>query len=926
MQRSLIFILATLVLAACQTTSNSGIAKLDLASSEKSTSVSIPFEKFTLDNGLRVIIHEDRKAPIVAVSVWYHVGSKDEPEGKTGFAHLFEHLMFNGSENYNDEYFGPFEKVGATDMNGTTWFDRTNYFQNVPTPALEMALWMESDRMGHLLGAIDQSKLDEQRGVVQNEKRQGDDRAYGKVEYRSLAGLYPEGHPYRHSTIGSMADLDAASLDDVKQWFQDYYGAANAVLVLAGDLNTATGRHLAEKYFGDIPAGPPVKQLKAWIPDRESNVIEVMPDRVPQARIYRQWNIPGRTTETGNLLSLAAEVLGSGKNSRLYKTLVYDKQLATSAYAYVEEHELSSVFEINATLKPGVSAAQVEIEIDQIVNTFLQQGPTAAELNRVLNGINASVIRGLEKIGGSGGKAAALAEGELYAGDPGFYNTSLDWVNGAEPKQITALAKQWLSKGYYQITVLPFEEYQTTTSTVDRAKGLPVVGEMPSLNFPEVQRATLANGMGVVLAERASLPLVNIAIQFNAGYAADAGGKLGASGFSLSMLKEGTTSRTALEISAEAENLGARLYTDSDLDVSTVGVSALKANLPASIELMTDVLRNPSFGNTELERLRKQWLAGIEQEQNRPIQLALRMLPPLLYGSDHSYGVPFTGSGTEASINSLIPADLQNFHQDWLRPDNGTIFVVGDTTLDQIVPLLNKSLANWSAPNNNKPMKNIAQVTKPEGSVVYLVDKPDAAQSVLLAGHVISPTGDSEYLTLESMNDIIGGSFTSRLNMNLREDKGWSYGARTITWDARGQRPWLIYAPVQTDKTKESIQEIRREISEYQSSNPASKDELEKIIKRSTNSLPGRYETSGSVLNTLLSNANFGRPDNYVSSLKQSYDALTLEQINAAAKSVIDPSALTWIIVGDRKKIEADVRSLGFDQVKIMDVNGLITN
>ena len=284
--------------------------------------VDIPYESFQLENGLTVVVHEDRKAPIVAVSIWYGVGSANEPAGRTGFAHLFEHLMFNGSENYNDDYFGPFEQVGATGMNGTTWFDRTNYFQTVPTPALDMALWMESDRMTHLLGAVDQERLDEQRGVVQNEKRQGDNQPYGMVEYSQLRALFPEGHPYAHSTIGSMEDLDNASLEDVQEWFRQYYGASNAVLVLAGDIDAEEARPLVERYFGDAPVGPPLTRMDQWIPEREYDTTEVMYDDVPQPRIYRTWVVPGRITQERAELEVFATVLGGGRTSRLYRDFV----------------------------------------------------------------------------------------------------------------------------------------------------------------------------------------------------------------------------------------------------------------------------------------------------------------------------------------------------------------------------------------------------------------------------------------------------------------------------------------------------------------------------------------------------------------------------------------------------------------------------
>ncbi len=886
--------------------------------------INIEYEKFTLDNGLTVVVHEDRKAPIVAVSVWYHVGSKNEPEGKTGFAHLFEHLMFNGSENYDGEYFEPFEQVGATGMNGTTWFDRTNYFQTVPTPALDMALWMESDRMGHLLGAVTQEKLDNQRGVVQNEKRQGDNQPYGKTEYLQLAGLFPAGHPMRHSTIGSMEDLDAADLETVHQWFKDYYGAANTVLVLAGDVSVEQARELVTKYFGDIEAGPPVVQPKANVPTRLSDNDEVMYYRVPQARVYHQWAVPGRTTREAAELQLAASVLGSGKNSRLYQELIYKNQLAVDLSVYVQRHELASIFNIDATLQPNASVEEVNAIINRELQRFLAEGPTEEELTRAQTKINASTVRGLEQIGGFSGKAVTLAQGELYAGDPGFFKTRLEWLNGATPEEVRATAERWLGPGRYQLDVLPFGEHTTVASDVDRSTGLPAVGAMPELAFPEVQRAELDNGFKVVLARRDAVPVVHVTLQFDAGYASDQFGKLGTAGFALAMMDEGTKDKTALEISAEAEMLGANISTGSNLDMSTARLSALKTNLEPSLDLFTEVVREPAFADEEIERLRKRWLGNIQQEKNQPVQLALRNLPPLIYGEGHAYGIPFTGSGTEESISSLTRDDLVDWYQTWIRPSNGTLFVVGDTTMDEILPLLEKRFGKW--PENRKavPQKNLAEVDLPDSGSVYIIDKPGAPQSLILAGHAAPPTGADNNIAITTMNDVIGGQFTARVNMNLREDKGWAYGAYTFMPDARGQRPLMVYAPVQTDKTTDSIRELNREFDEFLGTKPATQDELNKNVRNSVNSLPGQFETANAVMGALLSNDQFGRPDDYVSTLKGKYESLQLEAIQGAAEEVMHPGKLTWLIVGDREKIEAQVRELGLGDVQIMDADGNI--
>ena len=892
-----------------------------LASSSQMPDINIPYDKFTLDNGLTVVVHEDRKSPIVAVSIWYHVGSKNEPAGKTGFAHLFEHLMFNGSEHYDGEYFEPFENVGATGMNGTTWFDRTNYFETVPTPALEMALWMESDRMGHLLGAVTQEKLDNQIGVVQNEKRQGDNRPYGKTEYRILEALFPPGHPYRHSTIGSMEDLSAASLETVQQWFKDYYGAANTVLVLAGDIDVVQARALTEKYFGDIDAGPPVTRMKAAIPTHLSDTYEVMYDRVPQARVFHNWVAPGRTTRAAAEMELVASILGSGKNSRLYQALIYGQQLAVDASSSLQGQELASMFDIDVTLQSDASMDRVNAIIDRELQNFIDAGPTPEELQRVQTRINARVVRGLEQIGGFGGKAVTLAQSELYADDPGFWKTRLEWINGATPESVRATAAEWLSRGRYKLEVYPFADFTTTESSVDRTAGLPPVGAMPDLVFPDIERAELENGLKVVLATRNAVPVVNISLQFDAGYAADSFGTLGAASFAMAMLDEGTATRDALQIAAEAESLGAFISTDSDLDTSMAYLSALKSQLQPSLDLFSEIVKEPAFPDEELVRLRKRWIAGIGQEKNEPVQLALRTLPLLMYGDDHAYGIPFTGSGTEASINALTRDELVSWHQTWIRPSNGTLFVVGDTTMEEILPLLNQYFGAWKENRMAVPEKNIAEVAMREGAV-YLIDKPGAPQSLILAGHVAPATGVDNNIDILTMNDVIGGSFTARVNMNLREDKGWAYGAYTFMQDARGQRPWLAYAPVQTDKTADSIKELKREMDEFLNSSPARQDELDKSVRNNVNSLPGQFETAGAVLDALLSNDRFGRPDDYVSSLKSRYEAVDLAAVRAAAAQVIHPDNLIWLIVGDLEQIEQQIRDLGLGVVQIIDEDG----
>ncbi len=942
MRRHLVAMLATFVVAL------SGAAA---QAADPGNHIDIPYTRFTLPNGLTVVVSEDHKAPIVAVSVWYHVGSAYEPAGKTGFAHLFEHLMFSGSEHHRGSYFKPFELAGATGMNGTTWLDRTNYFETVPTTALDMALWMESDRMGHLLGAIGQKELDTQRGVVQNEKRQGENRPYGRVYEDLQAHAFPANHPYHHDTIGSMADLNAASLSTVKQWFKDYYGAANTTLVLVGDITPEVAREKAMKYFGDIPAGPRVPRPQAWIAPNTTSTHGTMTDNVAQTRIYREWNTPGLDAGGNDrlMLDLAAQVLGGGKTSRLYQRLVYRDKLADDVSVNNMSFELASMTLLQVDVKKGVDPAKVDAAIADEWNQFLKDGPTADELARAKATYQASIIRGLEQIGGFSGKAVTLAEGQVYRGDPGAWKKDYDITVAATPAAVKAAADQWLSKGDYTLTVVPGKvdakdaaetagraaipgrpadvlspagNYKVTKSDVDRSKRVPQVTAFPDLTFPTLQHGKLKNGIEVVLAERHAVPVVQVEALFDAGYAADQGRKLGTSSFTMSMLDEGTRDLDSVEIAKRKQRLGAEIATGCDLDACNAWMSALDSNLADSLKLYADIVRNPAFRDADVARVRGQWLAGIAQEKTEPTSLALRLLPPILYGKGNAYAIPFTGTGTEASIKALTTDDMRGFVADYIRPDNMKILVAGDTTLDAIIPQLEKVFGDWQAPAVKIPAKNLAKVDYPAKSSVYLVNRPGAQQSVIIAGLVAPSTKAPDNLEIGTMNGAFGGTFTSRLNMNLREDKHWAYGAFSFSPNAVGQRPFLMYAPVQTDKTGPSAEEVLKEARAVVGDKPLTDAEIAKIKDNDVRKMPGQYETARAVLGAMESIVKYDRPDDYVQTLKARIEAQKDADVNAAAREVIHPDKLTWVIVGDLSKIEQPVRALNLGDVQVIDADG----
>jgi zinc protease len=896
-----------------------GLATILLSINAGAAEVDINFTEFTLDNGLRLVVHEDNKAPIVAVNVWYHVGSKNEKPGKTGFAHLFEHLMFNGTENFDDEYFKPFELVGATNMNGTTNFDRTNYFQNVPKTALDMALWMESDRMGHLLGAITQEKLDEQRGVVQNEKRQGDNQPYGKVFYSILAGVYPEGHPYATSVIGSMEDLDAASLEDVHEWFKTYYGPNNAVIVVAGDVVPDEVHEKVKHYFGDIPPGPPIAKKEEWIVKLERDKKEIMQDRVPQARLYKVWGGPSLIEMDNDLLNIAGDVLAGGKNSRLYERLVYNDQIATSAQAGMIGNEIGDLFLTSVTVQPGGDLQEVEIAVNEEIERLLRDGITQEELERVKAQRRSSYIRGLESIGGFGGKSDVLAMNAIYEGDPGAYRKTLARIDAATTEDVEAAARRWLTAGAYHLEVHPFPQVAATGDGADRS-AVPDTNTFPEVEFDSFERDFLSNGMELIVATRSAVPVVNIQMSLDAGYASDQFGELGTSSLAMTMLDEGTTSRSALEISDELARLGARFNAGSGIDSSTVGISALKENLDASLDIYADLVLNPAFPENELERLRRMRMAQIQQEKTAPVGLAIRVFPKLLYGEGHAYSMPLTGSGTEESVSRISRDSLVDYHQTWFKPNNATMIVVGDTTMAEIKPKLERQFRKWEP--GTTPTKNVSDVNLRDAQQVYLIDRPGSEQSIIFAGNIAPAVSDGNELAVETMNEIIGGSFTSRINMNLREDKAWAYGAMTLLLDTKAQRPFIAYAPVQTDKTMESMAEIRRELVEYLGDNPATDEEIDKVKSNNTLSLPGRWETASAVLRDIGEIVTFDLPDDYWDTYADSVRNVSGEQIATAADAVIKPDNLIWVVVGDREKIESRVRELELGEITLLDPDG----
>ncbi len=883
------------------------------AAEEVATQVDIAYETFRLDNGLTVIVHSDHSTPTVFVGMWYAVGSKDEPEGKSGFAHLFEHLMFQGTANREGEYFSPFLDAGATGMNGTTSEDRTNYFATVPSGALDMALWMESDRMSYLLGAVTQDALDEQRGVVQNEKRQRENQPYAGMYDRIREGIYPVDHPYRHSIIGSMEDLDAATLEDVHEWFDRYYGASNVVLVLAGDVTLEQAKEKVAHFFGGAPSGEPLTYPQQWVPYLRHDRTEVMYDRVGQIRISRVWALPGLNERDTTLMYLVNETLVGNKNSPLRKKLVDDLKLATRVTGSAFGRVLSGEYHLTIDLREGVSPEEVLPVVDEVIAGYLEQGPDAQILENAKLAIKLLMIGALETTSSIG---RILAEGYLYSDDPLFINTELDWLHAATADDVRSTANRWLTRGHYQLTVLPFPNYERKADAVDRTS-IPDVSADSEIEFPPIETATLDNGLEIVVAERRGIPIVDITMRVATGATAAPKDAPGLADFVFLLLDKGTKRYDANELAAERDMIAMGGRFQAGLENSTFSYRVMTQYLGRSLELAEEMLRRPTFPDEELEKLKNRisgWLATLARA---PSRAASSLFERAVYGPDGAMGAVWTPE----YLAQVDRDKLAGFHRREIAPDNMTLYMIGDIDIDTAVAAAERAFGDWRA-EHRSASRAIGAATA-GGARVILVDQPDAESSTIVAGHAVPPFDASTSTELSILNRVFGGGFESRLNLNLREDKGWSYGYRSsIRSNASGDQLLAMSGQVQTDKTAAAMQEIRREFTDFTGDRPASDVEVERIKINRIRSLPGSFATNRGFLSSIVASDSYGLPFDYAEERGERIAAVSADGVARRAREEMDAERLTWVIVGDLAKIEDEVRALGYGTVEVWDAFG----
>jgi zinc protease len=900
----------------------------------------IPYEKFTLPNGLEVILVEQHALPIVAVNIWYHVGPANEAPGLTGFAHLFEHMMFAATKHVPRGLADTLlEGAGATDSNGSTDFDRTNYYDTVPSNQLELALWTHSDRMGYLLDVLDQKALSNQQDVVRNERRQSvENQPYGIVNEALFHLLFPKDHPYYASVMGSHADIQSAKLSDVRDFFKRYYGPNNASLVIAGDIDKARTRALVAKYFGSFKRGPAVPKPVVPTPVIASERRAVVADRVELPRVFMGWLTSAAYKPGDAELAIAAQVLGGGKSSRLYKALVYDKQIAQDVNASQNSNALTSMFVVDVTARPGHGAQEIEAAIDAEMQALRRDGPSEREVERARNTIETAMLSAVEKLGGAG-LANQLNQYNQYLGDPGFLGEDLARIARVSAADVQRVVNNQLRDNARAVVhAVPGKQdlgpevptpapVKTGTAAAAGSAGAlnadqawrrhaPKAGPAPRIALPKGESFKLANGLTVIHHYNRALPLVAADLVVKSGADANPVALSGLAGFTAQMLEEGTSTRSSLQIADDIAQLGAFLDTGSSFDASHVTLLSLKANFPKALEVLADVVLHPAFPLAEVERQRSSLIGDLSQQRESAPAVASVAAAGALYGAGHPYG--YGELGTEAAIKATTRADLQGFWQRHYLPGNAALVVTGDITQAQLKDLAEAAFGAWQGGPVTAPA---AAAIAPTRARLVLVDKPGAPQTALRITGMGPARKTGDFAALQVMNAALGGLFSSRLNTNLREDKGYSYGVFSQFQYHRTPGPFAIAGSVRTDVTGPAVAEMFKEVRGMRT-RTMTPSELTQARNSQILSLPGLFDTNRSVGASLANTFVYDLGLDYYAGLPQRFAGVTSAQVRTVAQRYLAPEKLIVVGVGDRAKIAPQLARLGLGAPEWRDEDG----
>lgn len=895
--------------------------------------VSIPYKKYQLANGLTVILHQDKSDPLVHVDVTYHVGSARELAGRSGFAHLFEHMMFQGSEHVADEqHFKVVTESGGT-LNGTTNTDRTNYFETVPSNQLEKMLWLESDRMGFLLPALTDKKFEVQRETVKNERAQRiDNRPYGRLNERFNQALYPAGHPYSWPVIGWPEDLDRATASDVKHFFQRWYGPNNATLTIGGDFDEAQTLAWINQYFGEIPRGPDVKpDAKTAVTLDKTRYIS-MQDKVHLPLLYIGFPTVYAQHPDEAALDLLANILGGGKTSLIYKNLVKEG-FAVQAGVSHPCQELACQMSLYAVANPakGGSLADIETKVNQTITEFEQRGVTDDDLQKVKVQFEADTIFGMQSVQG---KVSTLAANQTFFGQPDMVASDLARYANVTKADVMRVFNTYIKnkpmvvmsivpEGQTQLiahadnfepTVLPIAQDAVTgltgtaiaKSSFDR-NNMPTASAAPSLTVPQLWQAKLDNGIGVMGTESNETPTVELLIYLNGGHRLATLDKAGVADLTASMLNESSNKRSSEELAGALDMLGSTISFGASSSQSYIKVSSLTENLDATLALVEERLFSPGFLQADFDRVKQQAIQGLQHQLSDPNYIASSGFNELLYGTSSPMGV--SSSGTVTSLSAITLDDVKQYYQQQYRAGNAQMVVVSDLNQQQLLPKLSM-FSQWQG--DATQVAKLPAVPAHPKNTIYLIDKPGAAQSVITIGKpslIYDATGD--YFKAYLMNYPLGGAFNSRINLNLREDKGYTYGARTTFVGAEDSGEFMAYASVRSDVTANALVEFVNEINAYQASG-MTEAELNFMRSSIAQSQALEYETPYQKAGFLRMIQRYQLDKNFTQKQDEIVNNISAKELNQLASKLLNIGDMIMLVVGDKASVEPSLRALGY--------------
>lgn len=914
---------------------------------EETAKLSIDFEKYELDNGLDVILHQDKSDPIVSLAIQYGVGSNREKTGRTGFAHLFEHMLFQESENVGqDQFFKKIQDAGGT-LNGGTWKDGTVYYEVVPKNAMEMIMWLESDRMGYLINTVTEAAFNNQQEVVQNEKRQRvDNNPYGHTNWVVDKNLYPEGHPYNWQVIGELVDLQNATVADVKEFYDRFYGPNNATLVLSGDFETEEAKSMIEKYFGEIKRRQEVEPLKPQPVTLEETKRLYHEDnfaKTPQLRMV--WPTPQQYTEDAYALDFLGEILANGKKAPMYKVLVKEKDLTSRTTAYNNAQELAGEFQVIITANDDKSLKDVEAATFEAFALFEKEGVSEKDIERIKAGLETQFYNGISSILGKGFQ---LAQYNVFAGDPGFIEQNIENIKKVTKEDVLRVYNTYIKdKPFVMTSFVPKgkieliadnsvkasvveeeikenvvivikdskEEIVKTPSKIDRSKE-PVQGTPPALSIPTTWTAELDNGIDVYGIEQNEIPTVNFSLVIEGGHLLDNKDKNGVANLMTDIMMEGTANKSPEQLEEEIEMLGAsiNMYTTSESIV--VRGNTLTRNFEKTLKLLEEILLEPRWDQEEFNRIKTKTINGIKRDEANPNAVAEKVYDKLLYGENHIFSYPI--SGTEASIEAITMDDLKSFYSKNFSPSISKFNVVGKIDQEKVLENLKGLEEKWAAKEVSIPEYPVPN--QRDMASLYFVDIPNAKQSVINIGYLALPRTDKDFYPAEVMNYKLGGSFSGNVNMILREEKGYTYGARSGFNGGKVPGKFTASSSVRTNTTGESVQIFKEEIANYK--NGISAEDLDFTKNALIKSNARRFETQYSLLGMLQEMSNYNLPKNYIEEEEQIVKGMTLERHMELANKYLDESKMAYVVVGDAATQLEQFEKMGFDEVILVDKEG----